>query len=69
MSERDQKWTEDVFNSAFGGKPFEEVGQLVIKQAVQTAELVWQLTPRDIGTIIQVFEAKEPRPPERTFAG
>ncbi|KAG5644792.1 hypothetical protein DXG03_007613 [Asterophora parasitica] len=24
-SEKDQKWTEDVFNSAFGGKPFEEL--------------------------------------------
>ncbi|KAF5372301.1 hypothetical protein D9615_009236 [Tricholomella constricta] len=25
-SARDQKWTEDVFNSAFGGKPFDQLG-------------------------------------------
>ncbi|KAF5370929.1 hypothetical protein D9615_009815 [Tricholomella constricta] len=25
ISEKDQKWTEDVFNSAFNGKPFEEL--------------------------------------------
>jgi len=27
MSERDEKWTEGVFNSAFGGKPFDQVNK------------------------------------------
>jgi len=51
VSQQDQKWTEEAFNSAFGGKSFND------------------LTLRDVGTIFQVIEAKELRPPERTFAG
>ena len=46
-----EKWTEDVFKSAFGGKPFE------------------QLSLADLPTVSKVFDAVDPNPATRTFAG
>ncbi|KAG5636742.1 hypothetical protein H0H81_007000 [Sphagnurus paluster] len=69
-SEKDQKWTEDVFNSAFGGRPFEEacLNNLILQITINNTVL--QLTPRDLGeAFAKLMSQTAASPAQRTFAG
>ena len=69
VSAADEKWTEEVFDSVFDGKPSSQVRIWRINsRSILTLVLFVQLTIQDFGACIRkAFQEVSPDPRQRTF--